>query len=395
MSQVYLDYNATAPLRPEARAAMMPHLSGPSGNASSVHSFGHRSKIIVESSRREVARLIGADSNGVVFTAGGSEANNLALYGAARAAAAGARRIVTSAFEHPSVSGVIDDLQDGGFEIERVRPGADGVVDADRFLEAATGGTTAFASLMLANNEVGTLQPVAIIGAELRRRGIPFHCDAAQVIGKMPVDVNHLEVDLLTLAGHKFGGPQGIGALYIRAGLNLIPHLRGGGQEMHRRPGTENIAAIAGLGAAARVVCEADEENNRTASLQRRLEIGIEQRGLGATVNGGDAPRVPNTSSLAFPGTTGEALVVALDLEGIAVSAGSACSAGTLRSSPSLQAMGRTVEADCSIRVSCGHATTCDEIDRLIDALARVLPGLRRATQPGATAATAVMRSAS
>jgi cysteine desulfurase len=390
MNHVYLDYNATAPLRPEARAAMMPHLAGICGNASSVHSFGHRAKIALESSRREVALLIGADPNCVVFTAGGSEANNLALFGAARAATAGARRVVTSAFEHPSVSSVIDDLEESGFDIVRVPPGGDGVVDAGRFLDAARPGTTAFASLMLANNEVGTLQPIAAIGAELRRRGIPFHCDAVQGIGKIPIDVNRLDVDLLTLAAHKFGGPQGVGALFIRAGMNLGPHLRGGGQEMHRRPGTENIAAIAGLGAAAHAVRNAEEEIPRLASLQRGLEAGVEQRGLTATINGGAAPRVPNTTSLAFPGTTGEALVVALDLEGIAVSAGSACSAGTLRSSPSLQAMGRPVEAGCSIRVSFGHATAGDHIDRLLDALGRVLPALRRAGRP-----VAVTRSTS
>lgn len=384
MNHVYLDYNATAPLRAEARAAMMPHLGGPCGNASSAHSFGHRAKMVLESARREVARLIGADSNCVVFTGGGSEANNLALYGAARAAGAGARRVVTSAFEHPSVSSVIDDLQDGGFEIVRVPPGRDGVVAADRFIDAASAGSTAFASLMLANNEVGTVQPVAEIGAELRQRGIPFHCDAAQGIGKMQVDVSRLHVDMLSVAAHKFGGPQGIGALYIREGMSLTPHLRGGGQEMHRRPGTESIAAIAGLGAAAQIVRDADEERQTIASLQQRLETGLEQRGIGATVNGGDARRVPNTCSLAFPGTTGEALVVALDLEGIAVSAGSACSAGTLRNSPSLQAMERPVEAGCSIRVSFGHGTTGAEIDHLIDALEQVLPGLRQAAQPAA-----------
>jgi cysteine desulfurase len=382
MDHVYLDYNATAPLRAEARAAMMPHLSGTCGNASSVHSFGHRAKIVLESARQEVARLIGAGPNDVVFTGGGSEANNLALYGAARAAAPGARRVVTSAFEHPSVTSVMDDLRDGGFEIIRIPPERDGVIDAVRFLEATTAGTTAFASLMLANNEIGTLQPVAVVGPELRRRGIPFHCDAAQGIGKIPVDVGLLHVDLLTLAAHKFGGPQGTGALYVRQGMKLLPHLRGGGQEMHRRPGTENIAAIAGLGAVARVVRTADEESFRMASLQRRLEAEIGRRGLGATINGRDAPRVPNTSSLAFSGTTGEALVVALDLEGIAVSAGSACSAGTLRSSPSLQAMGLPAEATCSIRISLGHTTTRAEIDRLIDTLERILPELRRATRP-------------
>lgn len=381
MNHVYLDYNATAPLRPEARAAMMPHLAGPCGNASSVHSFGHRAKIALESSRREVARLIGADPNCVVFTAGGSEANNLALFGAARATPAGARRVVTSAFEHPSVSAVIDDLEESGLDIVRVPPGRNGVVDAGRFLDAAPAGLTAFASLMLANNEVGTLQPVEVVGAELRRRGIPFHCDAAQAIGKVPVDVRRLDVDLLTLAGHKFGGPQGVGALFVRAGTILVPHLRGGGQEMHRRPGTENIAAIAGLGGAARAVGDVEAETRRLSVLQTRLETGLARRGLSAIVNGAAAPRVPNTSSLAFPGTTGEALVVALDLEGIAISAGSACSAGTIRSSPSLRAMGRLEEAGCSIRVSYGHATGGTDIDLLLDALERVLPALRSAAQ--------------
>jgi cysteine desulfurase len=382
VNRVYLDYNATAPLREAAREAMLALLRDACGNAGSVHAFGHRAKMILESARREVALLIGSAADEVVFTAGGTEANNLALYGAARAAAPGARRVVTSAFEHPSVAAAIDDLEESGFEVVRIPPGRDGVVDAGRFLAAAIAPTTAFASLMLANNEVGTLQPVADVGRALRQRGIPFHCDAVQAVGRTTVDVRRLRVDLLTLAGHKFGGPQGAGALYTREGVNLVPHLRGGGQERHRRPGTENIAAIAGLGAAARAIAADPGEGPRVESLRRGLEAAIAGSGLGAIVNAGTAPRVPNTSSLAFPGTTGEALVVALDLAGIAVSAGSACSAGTIRHSPSLQAMGLPDEAACTIRVSLGHASSADDVERLVEALRTIVPRLRGAAQP-------------
>ena len=380
MKRIYLDHNASAPLRPEARAAVLRHLDEAFGNPSSVHDAGHRAKMAVESARTRVAGLVNADPDTIVFTGGGTEANNMAIYGAALSAPPGTRRIVTSAFEHPSVAAVIADLERHGFEVIRVRPDRSGVVPSGTFLEAARSGQTAIASLMLANNEIGTLQPIESIGSELRRRGILFHCDAAQAIGKVDVDVASLPVDLLTLAAHKFGGPQGAGALYIRRGIVIEPHLRGGGQEMNRRPGTENVAALAAFGAAAAATTRTwRHDARRMWALRERLESSIQGRGLASTINGSEAPRISNTSSVAFDAISGETLVIALDLEGIAVSAGAACSAGAIRSSPTLESMGLPREAATSIRISLGPGTTDDEIDRCVDILAATVPRLRRA----------------
>ena len=376
MHRVYLDYNATSPLREEARQALAAHLDLPPGNPSSVHAFGHRARMAVEAARGQVSRLLGADHEEVVFTGGGTEANNLALYGAALGAPPGARRIVASAFEHPSVAAVLDDLAERGFEVIRVSPGRSGVVDAGAILEPAAPGKTAVVSLMLANNEVGTLQPVAEVGRALRPRGILFHCDAAQAAGKVRVDVGQLHVDLLSVAAHKLGGPQGVGALYVRRGVRLRQHLRGGGQELHRRPGTENVPAIAGFGAAASAVAQ-DNGAQQMSGLRERLETLALRQGLASRINGAGSPRVPNTSSLAFEGISGEALVIALDLEGIAVSAGAACSAGTIRRSPTLDAMGLPREATSSIRVSLGPGTTAGDIDHFVAMLERVLSRCR------------------
>ncbi len=379
MSRIYLDHSATSLLRPEAAEAMIRILGAPTGNASSVHAAGHRARMEVEAARESVARLVGAAPEEIVLAGGGTEANNLALFGAALASPR-SRRVVTSAFEHPSVLAVMDDLEERGFEVVRVSPDRTGVVPAEGILEAAAPGT-GVVSLMLANNEVGTLQPVRAVGAELRRRGILLHCDAAHAAGKVPVQVADLNVDLLTLAAHKFGGPQGAGALYVRRGLTLRPHLRGGGQELNRRPGTENVAAIAGFGAAAAVAARSlDEEARWMVSLRDRLESAALERGLAVRVNGAEAPRVPSTSSLAFAGTTGEALLIALDLEGVAVSAGSACSAGTIRRSRSLEAMGLEAESRSSIRVSLGPSTTAEEIDIFVARLEEVLDRLRERT---------------
>jgi cysteine desulfurase len=380
MARLYLDWNATSPLRAEARAALARTLDAPPGNPGSVHAHGHRARMEMERARDAVAALVGAGPQEIVFTGGGTESNNLALYGAALGAPARARRLVASAFEHPSVLAVLDDLEARGLEVVRVRPNGLGHVAPEAILEAAAPGTTLLVSLMLANNEIGTLQPVAEVGPELRRRGILFHCDAVQAAGRVPIDVATLGVDLLSIAAHKIGGLPGAGALYVRPGLTLAPHLRGGGQELNRRPGTENVPAIAAFGAAAEAAASGlAAEAARMRTLQARLEEGIAARGLDGRVNGDGAKRLPNTSSLFFPGTTGEALVIALDLEGAAVSAGAACSAGTLRRSPALLAMGRAEEAGASIRVSYGATTTEAEIDLFLEALGRVLARVRAA----------------
>ncbi|OLD64586.1 MAG: hypothetical protein AUI47_05225 [Acidobacteria bacterium 13_1_40CM_2_68_5] len=381
MSRIYLDHNASSPLRPVAREAMLRVLQSPAGNPSSPHAFGRAARMAIEDAREQVARLLGALTEEIVLTGGGTESNNLAIYGVARAGGAAGRRIVTSLFEHPSVLGPMDDLERDGFEVVRLPPTRAGLMQAEEVLRAAPEGT-ALVSLMLANNEVGTVQPIAAIGRELRRRGILFHCDAAQGVGKLPIDVGELQVDLLSIAGHKFGAPQGAGALFVRQGLAIRPHLRGGGQELNRRPGTESVAAFAGLGAAAaEALAEGAAGARRLATLRDRLECAVLERGLGSRVNGQSAARVPNTSSLAFEGATGEALVMALDLEGIAVSAGSACSAGTVRRSHVLEAMGLREESACSIRVSLGPATTEAEIDAFVGALERVVGRVRSAAE--------------
>lgn len=379
MPPIYLDHNATSPLRNEAREAMAQALAGPAGNPSSLHAFGRAARMTIEGAREQVARLIGARPEEVVLTSGGTESNNLAIYGAAALLPSAAGRVVTSAFEHPSVLAPMQDLERRGLEVVRLPPSRAGVVAAEAVLHAASAGV-GFVSLMLANNEVGTLQPIADSGRELRRRGVLFHCDAAQAAGKVVIDVRELHVDLLTIAGHKFGAPQGTGALYVRGGALLRPHLRGGGQELNRRPGTENVAALAGLGAAAAAAARGlEDESRHMRDLRELLERAILEREPEARVNGREAPRVPNTSSLAFEGVTGEALVMALDLEGVAVSAGSACSAGTTRRSHVLEAMGLREAAGSSIRVSLGPQTTRREIETFVEILARLLERLRAA----------------
>lgn len=379
MRRIYLDHSATGLLRPEAREAVLRQLEEPAANPNSVHAPGHRARMVVERAREQVARLIGAAADEIVLTGGGTESNNLALFGAALSASPESRRVVTSGFEHPSVLVVMDDLASRGFDIVRVAPGPDGVVRPRAVLEAALPGTC-LVSLMLANNEVGTLQSVGEIVAGLRGRGLLVHTDAVQAVGKVPVDVGVLGVDLLSVAAHKFGGPQGVGALYVRHGVRLHPHLRGGSQELNRRPGTENVAAIAGFGAAAMAAAQGLGEEGRSIERARdRLESQIQARVPGARLNGAQAPRIPGLSNVAIEGTTGEALVIALDLEGIAISAGSACSTGTIFRSASLAAMGLHDEAGSSIRISLGPETGPDEIEQLVTALERVVPVVRAA----------------
>jgi cysteine desulfurase len=378
MSRLYLDWNATAPLRDAARAAVLRSLNDPPGNPGSVHSAGHAARMAIETARAEVAGFLACPARDLVFTAGGTESNNLAIHGAAAAAPDGARRIVTSAFEHPSVLRVLEDLELRGFDVVRIAPDGEGRVAEGAVLDAAIPGRTALVSLMLANNEIGTIQPVAAVARELRARGVPCHTDAVQAAGRMPIDVAALGVDLLSIAAHKIGGFPGAGALYVREGLPWTPLLLGGGQESNRRPGTENVPAIAAFGAAASDArAHLPEEIARMGGLRQRLESGVADRSLEAQVNGARAPRLPNTSSVFFPGLSAEALVIALDLEGVAVSAGSACSSGTLRHSPSLLAMGRPAAAAASVRISLGPSTTEAEIDRFLDRLEPIVRRMR------------------
>ncbi len=380
MRPVYLDHNATTPLHPRARAAMLPWLGEQHGNASSLHRFGQIARNAVEEARENVAALLGAQPPELVFTASGTEGNNAVLADLGRRFPAGGPRghLVISAIEHPSVREGAFRLAAEGFEVTRVSPGKDGVVPAEAMIEALRPDTR-LAALMLANNELGTLQPVAEVAAACRARGIPVLCDAVQAVGRIPVSVAELGVDYLTLGAHKFHGPLGAAALWVRRGAEVGGLLVGGSQERRRRASTENVPAIAGFGAAAAAARE--EGPARTAhlaSLRDRFEAGLADI-PGAIVHCGASPRLPNTSHVAFLGAEGEALLIRLDLAGFAVSTGSACSSGAVEPSKTLLAIGLPPEeALSSLRVSFGVTNRMEEVDAFLAVLARELAELRR-----------------
>ncbi|BCS33709.1 cysteine desulfurase [Luteitalea sp. TBR-22] len=373
-ARIYLDHNATTPVDPLVIEAVTRALRDDYGNASSVHHFGQMAKSRLDDARQEIAALIGGSPTEVVFTSGGTEADNFALRGAAEALEPlGKRHLVVSAIEHEAVLTTARALERRGWRVSRVAAGRDGVVDPDAVASALTD-DTALLSLMHANNEVGTLQPVAACAALAHARGILVHTDAVQSAGKAPIDVTELDVDLLSLSAHKLYGPKGVGALWIRRGTRLVSPMTGGKQERSRRAGTENVPGIVGFGVAARLARERLASDAATqAALRNRLETEILARVPGTHVNGGTVPRVPNTSSIGFEGVEAESLLIALDLEGIAVSTGSACSSGTLEPSHVLKAMGLSLhDTQNALRFSLGRHTTDDEIGRVLD----VVPGL-------------------
>jgi cysteine sulfinate desulfinase/cysteine desulfurase-like protein len=309
----------------------------------------------------------------MVFTGGGSEANNLAIKGVALATPEAKRHVVTSGIEHPSVLNTCEWLEKKGFTVTYLPVDRYGLVKP-KDLEAAIRDQTCLVSIMLANNETGSVQPVAELSRIARAMGVPFHTDAVQAIGKMPVDVEELDIDLLTLAGHKFHGPKGVGALYVRQGIELDPRVSGGGQEGGLRAGTENVPGICGLGKAAELAIERMAHMERVHELRDRLERGIEDIVLDVRLNGHRQRRLPNTLNLTFPGVRGESLVLALDRQGIAVSSGSACHAGQAEPSHALTAMGLSDEAaHCAVRFSLGRDNTADEVDRAVQAIDRIM----------------------
>jgi cysteine desulfurase len=372
--RIYLDHNANAPLRPAAREAMLEWL-GRAGNPSSAHREGAQARSAVEAARAEVAALICAAPAEIVFTSGATEANNLALRGLAGG-------LVTTAIEHASVLETAGALAGDGRPLAVVGVDHDGCVAAADVL-AAVEATTHVVSVGLANGEVGSVAPVAGIAEGLAGRGVVLHADAAQAAGRLPIDVRALGVDLLSLSAHKLGGPAGVGALYVRRGLTLRPQSTGGPQERDRRAGTENVAAIVGFGAAARVArATLDTSAASMAGCIERLWDGM--RSTGAVRNGPEAgPRLPNTLNVSHAGCSGESLLVLLDLAGIAVSLGSACAAGASEPSHVLRAMGRSAaEARAGLRFSVGPETTLAEIDRVLD----VMPALVAQVRAGAAA---------
>ncbi len=380
MREVYLDHNATTPMDPRVRAAMLPWLGELHGNPSSVHAFGQRAREAVEGARAQVAALLGvSEATEVVFTSSGTEANNAVVLGVARSAPPGGR-LVISAIEHPSIEASAAYLEDRGFEVERVRPRADGRVESGD-VAAAIDDRTFLVALMLANNEVGTVQPVREVAAECRARGVPLLSDAVQAVGKIGVSAPELGVDYLVLGGHKFNGPAGAAAVWVRSGAPFAGFLLGGGQERNRRAGTENVAALVGLGEAARVAAaEVAERGAHMAQLRDRFERGLARLG-DVVVHGRDVERLPNTSHVAFPGVSAEALMIRLDLDSFAVSSGAACSSGKVEPSRVLTAMGiEASEALASIRVSFGLGNDERQVDGLLEALDRHVGELRRAS---------------
>jgi cysteine desulfurase len=378
-TRIYLDYNATTPPAPEVVDAMTRALRDDFGNASSIHAFGQRAKASIDDARTEVAKLIGAEPGDVVFTAGGTEADNIALRGVIGAAALSRRRLVVTGIEHEAVINTAAALARVGCPVTTLPVGASGAVDPAAFSDVAAD-DVALVSVMLANNETGVVQPVAEIARLAHARAAAVHTDAVQAAGKIAIDISSLGVDLLSLAAHKFGGPKGVGALWIRRGTSLAGVITGGRQERNRRAGTENVPAIVGFGVAASLARRRLEvDARRVGELRDRLEAAILTKVPRTAVNGGGSARVPNTTNIAFEGVEAESLLIGLDLEGIAVSTGSACSSGTLDPSHVLRAMGlphRRVQS--SIRFSLGSSTTSEEIDRVLEVVPRVVERLRK-----------------
>lgn len=384
MRRIYLDYNATTPIGADALDAVTRVLKECYANPSSIHIDGQRAKAELDQARAAVAALLGAAPNEVVFTSGGTESDNLAIRGVADdvMAATGRRHLVASTIEHEAVLNTVRALARRGWEVSWVPVTGDAVVHPDA-LERLVRPDTALVSVMHANNEVGTIQPLAALAEVAHAAGALFHTDAVQSAGKVPIDVTEFGVDLLSISAHKLGGPKGAGALWVRRGLKLTPLVTGGRQERNRRAGTENVPAIAGFGAAARVAAQSlATEPARLARLRDRFEQAVLAQVPDATVNGARDVRVPNTSNISFEGVEAEALLIALDLEGVAVSTGSACSSGTLEPSHVLRAMGRSgARAQDAIRFSFGAATTDAEIDATLDVLPRVVSRLREVGQ--------------
>jgi len=377
-SGIYLDYNATTPVRPEVREAMRPFEEEHFGNPSSVHAFGRRARAAIDEARDCLAGVLGARPHEIVFTSGGTESDNLAVLGAARARSAQGRHLITGATEHHAVLHAFEYLsRHEGFEVTRLAVDEQGRVDTGELLRAIRPETT-LVSLMSANNETGTLHPVDEIGAALRQRGILFHTDAVQSFGKRRLDVRRTPVDLLSLSAHKFYGPKGIGALYVRSGLPLTPTAVGGFHENQRRAGTENVAAIVGMARAAGLAGW-DEEDRRLFDLAERLWKGLSAKIPGLRRNGHPTERLGNTLNVSFADCDGEALLINFDLEAIAVSSGSACMVGSIQPSHVLAAMGVPVElARATVRFSLGSMTGANDVAAVIDKAPAIVARVRQ-----------------
>jgi cysteine desulfurase len=375
----YFDHNATTPVAPEILETMTSCLGQVYGNASSIHHFGQAAKQKLEAARRQVAALIHANAAEVVFTSGGTEADNLAVLGVVRAAGRPQAHLIVSSIEHPAVLASAAQLEREGVAVTRLPVSAIGTVDPEG-VRRAIRPDTVLVSIMHANNELGVVQPIAEISRIAHEAGVPMHVDGVQALGKIPVDVETLGVDLYSMSGHKLYAPKGVGALYVRKGTRLAPTAFGGHHERDRRPGTENVPGIVAFGAACELAGRTlAAESERLAALRDRLENAVLGRISGAGISGRHANRTPNTSNIYFDGVDGEAMVIALDLRGFAVSTGSACSSGAITPSHVLTALGLSADrARSSLRFSLGRSTTAAQVDALVDALEASVAHLRR-----------------
>jgi cysteine desulfurase len=391
MSRVYLDYNATTPVDPQVLDAMLPYFSADFANASSIHTPGQRARAAVETAREQVAALIGAKSQEIVFTSGGTESDNHAIFGVLNSqvaqpilavhsspANAASPHIITTTIEHEAVLNACQAAEKQGVSVTYLPVNREGRVDSESVRHAIRP-ETVLITVMHANNELGTVQPLVQIGRIAKERKIYFHTDAVQSAGKIPIDVHATNVDLLSLSGHKLYAPKGVGALYVRSGTRLRQLLFGGHHQRGFRPGTENVAGIVGLGKAAelaRISLASDPQ--QVSRLRDKLETGLVERIQQVRVNGGSAPRTPNTTNIMFAGIEGEALVIALDLKGLACSVGAACSSGAVEPSHVLTAIGLSQdEAKSSLRFSLGRHTTDSEIDFALEVIPAAVAHLR------------------
>jgi cysteine desulfurase len=373
MNRIYLDYSATTPLAPEVFEAMRPFFIQHFGNASSIHGFGREAKVALDAAHEKIAAVLGAQPQEIAFTSGGTEAANMAILGMAKTFAE-PRHIVTSRIEHPCVLNPCHELEKNGWQVTYVEPDATGLISVNA-VAAALRSDTVLISIMHANNEVGTINPIAELAELAEARKILFHTDAVQTFGKLPIDVRKLPVSLLSLSGHKFYGPKGVGALYVRRGVKLQPLVFGGHQERERRAGTENVAGIVGLGkAAALALADQTADAERLRALTENFWKRIQEIFPKAKMNGNAESRLPAVLNLSFPGFESTALLMSLDLQGIAVSNGSACSSGSVEISHVLRAMKLPKErAMSALRFSFGKYTTAAEVETTLQALTKIL----------------------
>jgi cysteine desulfurase len=376
---IYMDHSATSPVDPEVFEAMKPYFIDSFGNASTLYSLGREGKMAMESARAEVASIIGAEPKEIIFTSGGTESDNLAIKGTAYKLKNKGNHIITSDIEHPAVDETCKYLEKNGFKVTYLPVYNDGIVKV-KDLEDAITDDTILITIMHANNEIGTIQPIEEIGAITREKGIYFHTDAVQTVGKIPVDVKKLNVDMLSLSSHKLYGPKGVGALYIKKGVRIEPLFHGGGHERGIRPGTENVPGVVGLGKACSIANQnLERDAQKLTTLRNRLIDGVLASNDESYLNGDRVKRLPNNANFRFTGIEGESLILHLDSKGIAASTGSACSSTKLEPSHVLTALGlKEVEAHGSLRISLGRENTEEDIDFAITAIKEVVEQLRK-----------------